>query len=288
MFDKILYRFEYILVKVLLKVFECLPIDIASGLGCFIGRVFGPLAREMRLAYINLKVVFPKMSESERNVLIKKMCCNIGRNVAEFAHLHKLKNKKFEKRVEIVGMENLPKNQAFIPLTAHFGNWELFTPFSEYKNLKASVVYKKPKNKLLDNILIDFRNKNGVGVIAQGASGVREIVKNLGKGEVVGLVVDQRVEKAAFVPFLGKKARTSTLPASIALKYGYPLVPMKFTRLKGVNFRMEIMKPIKFTKKDSEEKITEKVNDEFSKWIKENPEQWLWANKRWSGLYKNK
>jgi len=288
MFENIFYHIEHFFVKLLLKIFALLPIDCASAFGCFIGKYIGSLAREMGLAHINLKTIFPKMSEVERKNLIRKMCCNIGRNVAEFPHLYKLKGKKFEKRVEIIGIENLPKNHAFIPLTAHFGNWELFTPFSEYAKLKASVVYKKPKNRLLDDVLIEYRNKNGVGVIAQGASGVREIVKRLGNGEVVGLVVDQRVTGASFVPFLGKKARTSTLSASIALKYGYPLVPMKFIRLKGANFQMEIMKPISFTKKDSEEKITKKINDEFSKWIKKNPEQWLWAHKRWSKLYKEK
>jgi KDO2-lipid IV(A) lauroyltransferase len=288
MFENIFYYIEHLLVKILLKIFRFLPIDYASAFGCFIGKYIGSLVREMRLADINLKTIFPKMSECERKNLIRKMCCNIGRNVAEFPHLHKLKGKKFEKRVKIVGIENLPKNQAFIPLTAHFGNWELFTPFSEYKKLKASVVYKKPKNRLLDDILIEYRNKNGVGVIAQGASGVREIIKRLGNGEVVGLVVDQRVEGASFIPFLGRKARTSTLPASIALKYGYSLVPMKFIRLKGAYFEIEIMKPISFTKKDSEEKITKKINDEFGKWIMDAPEQWLWANKRWSNLYKEK
>lgn len=266
--------------------FELLSIDFASSLGGFLGKHIGPLTREAKIADINLKTIFPKLSKDERKIIIKESMENVGRGVAEFPHIYKLKGKKFEERVMMKGLENLPKDKPFIPVTAHFGNWEIFTSFFDYYNLKASIVYKAPKNEWFDKILKDHRKKTGIGVIPQSSKGVREIVRRLKNKEIIGLVVDQRIRDGELIEFLGRKGKTTTLPASLAIKFGYPLIPVKSKRINGVHFEMEAMSPIKITEKDDAISITKKINDEFSKWIKEDPSQWLWANKRWSGLYK--
>jgi KDO2-lipid IV(A) lauroyltransferase len=285
MLKKFIQYIQYLLVAGFLKMFELLPIDFASSLGGFFGKYIGPLTHEAKIANINLKTIFPHLSRSERKEIIRQSMENVGRSTAEFPHLYKLKGGKFERRVKIKGLENLPKDKPFIPLTAHFGNWEVFTAFCNYYGLKASVVYKPPKNQWFDKILKDQRKKTGVDVIQQGTSGVREMVKRLKNKETIGLVVDQRIRDGELIDFLGRPGKTTTLPASLAFKFNYPLIPIRFRRTKGVHFEMEIMKPIRILKGDNEISVTKKINDVFSDWIREEPGQWLWANRRWRRLY---
>jgi len=48
---------------------------------------------------------------------------------------------------------------------------------------------------------------------------------------------------------------------------------------------MTIEDKLKFSKSDDKEKtiyeITNKISKRIEEWIIENPEQWLWAHRRW-------
>jgi len=47
------------------------------------------------------------------------------------------------------------------------------------------------------------------------------------------------------------------------------------------NFRLEILKPIEFSKDETIESITFNLNRVLENLIKKNPEQWIWSHNRW-------
>ena len=78
-----------------------------------------------------------------------------------------------------------------------------------------------------------------------------------------------------------KKALTINIPAQLALKHGYLLVPIEIKRVSNANFVLHIKENIKINSEDNQLSITEKINRELEKMILNNPEQWIWTHDRW-------
>ena len=63
--------------------------------------------------------------------------------------------------------------------------------------------------------------------------GARPLLAELAAGRSLGLLADLRVDSGELVPFFGEPAPTTLVPARLALKFGYPLVPIRVERLAG-------------------------------------------------------
>ena len=82
-----------------------------------------------------------------------------------------------------------------------------------------------------------------------------------------------------------RKAR-ATVPARIAAKLGAGLVPTRVERLDGVRFRLTVYEPIYADPQITDvraaaRRMTEQVHAHFEQWIRERPEQWVCAKRRW-------
>jgi KDO2-lipid IV(A) lauroyltransferase len=52
-------------------------------------------------------------------------------------------------------------------------------------------------------------------------------------------------------------------------------------RINGLNFKILIHDPINFSKEDTIEIITLKLNQILERMILQKPEQWIWSHNRW-------
>ena len=52
-------------------------------------------------------------------------------------------------------------------------------------------------------------------------------------------------------------------------------------RLENENFKLKILKKIKFSEEISIFEITKQLNEVLEKMIKSNPDQWIWSHNRW-------
>ena len=68
---------------------------------------------------------------------------------------------------------------------------------------------------------------------------------------------------------------------TLTIKFNIPVVPVYIERIKDLNFKISINNPINFTKEDSIENITLKLNQILEKMILKKPEQWIWSHNRW-------
>src|SRR6516162_9343340 len=89
--DILRYGAEAVPFFLFMGLFRLLGIDAASALGGFIGRhVFYRITPVVDRARENLKAAYPEMRQAEAESVIREMCDNLGRTVAEYPHLDKL------------------------------------------------------------------------------------------------------------------------------------------------------------------------------------------------------
>ena len=94
-------------------------------------------------------------------------------------------------------------------------------------------------------------------------------------------MIDQRVSEGILSSFFNEKALTTTIPAQLVKRFNIAIVPVYIERVKGINFKIIINKPIKFSKEISTEEITEELNKIIENMIIRKPGLWIWSHNRW-------
>jgi KDO2-lipid IV(A) lauroyltransferase len=135
-------------------------------------------------------------------------------------------------------------------------------------------------------MLYKARARMGINMLPRD-SGVRTLVRELGSGRSIGLLVDQRVDSGEPVPFFGLEMNTSTTPARLALRYHCDLIPIRVQRLGGARFRVSFEPPIIPGPGITDEHMkildmTRQLNELFETWIREQPREWLCSKRRWA------
>src|SRR5471032_2982478 len=110
--------------------FRLLGLDGASAVGGFIGRQVFARTRVTQRARDNLKAAFPEKSDAEIEAVIAGMWDNLGRTIAEYAHLDKfVASNKPGARLFVSGDAisdaEVAKDSGTLFLSGHFANWEL-------------------------------------------------------------------------------------------------------------------------------------------------------------------
>ena len=130
-------------------------------------------------------------------------------------------------RFEIVGRGTsasaLSRSKGVFVLTGHYGCWGLAGyPLGRWLG-KLYIVARPQNNPYIAAHFERLRESNGNVQIDRGRAGTR-MLKVLKKGGAIGVAMDQRVRpsQALLVPFLGRYAWTSRLPAYLATVTGWP------------------------------------------------------------------
>jgi KDO2-lipid IV(A) lauroyltransferase len=272
-------------------IFRVLGVDTASAVGGFIGRnIFYHIRGVMNRARTNLRAAFPERSDAEREAIIREMCDNLGRTVAEYAHLDKFSLKGPDPRIAVSGMEHVQRAQesgkGVMFFSGHFANWEIM-PFAAYQyGFECGEVYRPQNNPIVDRWLVAQRAKNGTpDQIAKGPQGTRRIFTLLRRGKAILLLADQKTNEGIAAPFFGREAMTTPAPAMLALKLGAVLLPASNERLGGARFRMTVHPPLVFAPSGDDRQdvhtLTCLINDALERCVRYKPSQWLWIHRRW-------
>jgi len=117
--------------------------------------------------------------------------------------------------------------------------------------------------------------------IKKGISGTRKLLSFFKKKTSIALMIDQRVSQGIKSNFFKHEAFTTTIPAQFVKKFKCKIVPIYIERIKDINFKLTIHKPLIFSDDESIESITQNLNSLLEKLILKNPEQWIWSHNRW-------
>ena len=280
---------EAVSAYALFALLGALPVGWASAVGAALGGAMGPLFPVHRQGLDNLSRALPELSPAEVRRCARRMWRHLGRVAAEYPHLHRFSVDAPRGRIELVGRGHLDEAKRSatggIFVSGHIGNWEVAAVTLEQGGVPVISVYRAANNPVVDRMISRFRSAVMHHLVPKGHDGTRELVRALGAGRHVALLVDQKLNSGIPVPFFGRDAMTAPGVATLALRYDCPIWPIRVERLGGASFRVTVYPKLAMPEKDTREErirsVTVAINQVLEDWIRERPEQWLWLHRRW-------
>ena len=280
------YFTQFLIISILFLMFKILGLNFASYISGKIISFVGPFFRSKNLIKSNILKAFPDLPQNEIEKITKKMWNNYGRILAEYIFIKDFRLSKLENNIEIEGHEILEKirqsNEPVIFISGHFNNFELMAMQIEKSGINLAAIYRPLNNRFLNFIMERIRKKYICkNQIQKGISGTRQLLSFFKKKTSIALMIDQRVSQGIRSNFFKHEAFTTTIPAQFVKKFKCKIVPIYIERIKDINFKLTIHKPLIFSDDESIESITQNLNSLLEKLILKNPEQWIWSHNRW-------
>jgi KDO2-lipid IV(A) lauroyltransferase len=280
------YFTQFLSILVLFLFFKILGLKNASYISSKIISFVGPFFRSKDIIKSNILKALPNLNNDEIKKISKAMWANYGRILAEYVFIKELRNPKHKSNIEIMGQEILDKikkdNEPVIFVSGHFNNFELMAMYIEKSGINLAAIYRPLNNKFLNFIMEKIRKKYICkNQIKKGISGTKQLLSFFKKKSSIALMIDQRVSQGIKSNFFNHKAFTTTIPAQFVKKFKCKIVPIYIERIKGVDFRLTVHKPLEYSSNDSVDSITLDLNFLLEKMILKNPDQWIWSHNRW-------
>ena len=217
------------------------------------------------------------------------MWCNYGRVFAEYMHLKKFRENKLNYiKANLEKFDRLKeKKKPILFFSGHFANFELLAMEIEKNGFELYALYRPLNNIFLNPIMEKLRTnyicKNQIpkSIPGKGRDGTRQLVRKINEKRNIALMVDQKVTEGIKIDLFDRKAYTLNIPAQLALKHDYLLVPLEIKRENKINFSINIKDPLVIDENDDQYSVTRKINMELEKMILNNPYQWIWTHDRW-------
>lgn len=254
-----------------------------------LGYVFAKKTRRLTLAHLSLAYGKEK-SQKEIRKLSRLVFEYLGKNTGEMLRATKVETlEELKKFLVVNGMEHYDaahkKGRGVIFLTCHLGAFDLQVSAMALQGLNPNIIGTPLKNRKLNELLWNYRNKYGAVAIARGRETFK-LLKVLKSGGSVALLIDQDTKvKSRFVNFFGKAAATPIGATVLALKTGAAVVPTYVHLASDWKQHMTILPEIPLTITGDEEADimtnTQALSDFIEATIRRHPEQWVWMHQRW-------
>lgn len=231
----------------------------------------------------NVQLAFPEMSTEARAQLCTQAFSHMGMATMETAWTWYRANDSMGE-MHFEGAEHvdaaLAAGKGVILLQAHFTVLELCGAVVGAR-WPVSAVYDPPKNPLFADYLYYQRMRHLTGLIDN--RGIREMVRCLRRGEMVWYSPDQSVSVnhgGIATHYFNQPALSSSGTARIIKMTGAALIPFVPTRHdNGARYTFTFGAPLTLESDDAL-KATQQVNNLLEKQVRSQPEQYLWAHKR--------
>ena len=280
------YFIKFFFIIFTFIIFKILGPNLSSNLGGKIFQLIGPFFRSKQLIHSNIKKGIPNIDSENLKKITRLMWNNYGRLFAEYVFIKDFRYGQLAEKINIEGYEILDQikksNKQVIFVSGHFSNFELMAMSLEKTGIKLSTIYRPLNNIFLNGIMEGIRRKYICKYqIKKGIGGLKKLINLKKKNFSTALMIDQRLSEGILSDFFNQKALTTTMPAQLVKKFDIPVIPVHIERIKNLNFKISIKEPINFSKEETIENITLKLNQILETMILKNPEQWIWSHNRW-------
>ena len=273
----------YILI---IKSLEAIPYKVLF----YVGKVLALLLyllpnKHKRISKANLELVFSDKSPSQINSILKDSLFHSIMNFLETGLVWGKKDYKKNKR--FIHVENfseikssLSSDKGVLLFTPHIGNIEIIINFLG-QHTDCTIPYTQPKNKDLDNIITNSRNKSGVKMVDINVSGIKEMLSALKNKKLVAVASDQVPKKGSGIisKFFNSEIYSMSLLPKLQQRTGCVAHLMYCERKEnGRGFVIHFDSKIDLSS-DIQEGV-DKMNNEFEKCIMKLPGQYSWEYKK--------
>ena len=256
-----------------------------------IGRVLGGLMYRVagdrrRIAARNLELCFPEKTAAERERLLKDNFASTGIAFFEMAMSWWWSKPRLAKLAHVEGLEHLEHAQregkGVILMAFHFTTLEIGAALLGQQHT-IDGMYREHNNPLFDFIQRRGRERHNADSLAVERDDVRGMLKLLRSGRAIWYAPDQDygAKQSIFVPLFGIPAATVTATSKFAKLGKAQVVPFTQQRLAdGSGYKLVIHAPLSDFPGESDEADCLRINQWVERAIRECPEQYLWAHRR--------
>ena len=229
----------------------------------------------------NLSLIFPDMDPAERLRIRNATARNAGAVLGTVFYAPEFGRTLGDVAVSGPGLaaieDAFAARRGGLVVSGHFGRWEVARFVLKHRGMEAAGIYRVNNNPHYDPLFFEGIAESGRPMVAKGRNGLRDLLRHLRGGGLVGMLIDQIDRKGPWIDLLGQPARTPLTAAELALKMDVPLVPAFCPVIDGRS-TVHYEAPIPHSDAATMMRV---FNDRLSDWIRRYPEQWYWFHRRW-------
>ncbi len=275
-------------IRLIMLLTKAMPYRLGIHIGGMLGYIgYYILPRERKRALSHLAAVFRDQGDGWIRRTARRSFAHLGKSLLE---VMLATPEKLASIGDFDGIENLTRAMAqgkgVIYVTGHIGNWELCGGMIAAR-FPLSVVAAPLEPEPLNDLVLKLRNSLGIKIILRGRAGSsRDLIRIFKENRVLGLLIDQDTDvEGTFVDFMGRPAWTPTAAASMAIRFGAPVVFGSVVRGRDNRHILTVEGPLDLTRTGDDARDIVANTALFTKKIEEsilkNPEQWVWMHRRW-------
>ena len=278
----------YLIYRTGFALIALLPLPAAFTLGNALGFCAWLVAgKYRRLGFHNIDLAFgDEKSISEKRQLVRRHFQRLGANLLSGLKLASMPLEKARANVRIENPEaahrELRAGRPIVIILSHIGNWELYAQMfpAVLGYIRNSTIFQPLKNRYIDKHVRELRSRAGVETFDRN-EGFHKVIELLRGGGGVGILGDQHAgDQGLWVPFFGKLASTTSLPALLAKRTAAAVLGTAIYTDGPGRWRMSFNDRID-APGDSIEEITAKANAMLEKQTRAAPEDGFWLHARW-------
>ena len=175
----------------------------------------------------------------------------------------------------------ISEGHGLVMLTPHLGGFEII-PRVLAQHFPATILYRPSRQAWLNEVVEEGRAYPNMHFVPTNLNGVRQMTRALTRGEAIGILPDQVPSggEGVWVPFFGRPAYTTPLPARLANRNNTPVVMFTAKRKElGQGWLMQAtrLEPL------SEDATTSaaELNVAIENAVLVAPEQFIWSYNRY-------
>ncbi len=287
----------YATVRLFVFFLSALPLSAQRKLLASILRaVSKKLPRYQAIAYRNLSLVFPELSEAQKEAMYIGSFISMGDLLIELIRFPKLNEQWARNHIDFSqasALEALKKkypDRGMVLATGHLGSFELSAFCLPFLYRPISFIVRNFSNPYLDKWWNKLRECSGNQVIPRKGA-FKRCWRALREGRDVGILFDQNVtrQNAIFVSWFGKTAATTKAMSVLALQTQAPVALVAMIRTGTDSYLylarecdcFDIYQNTEMSKDSKLIAITERVVSAYEALIRQYPESWFWIHRKW-------
>src|SRR3569832_2593093 len=219
------------LIRSLLRVFAALPLPLAHAIGAVIGAGLMLVPNDLRrISRINIPLCLPELTRAAQRTLLRRSLVEAGKTMCAAGALWLWPRARLLSLVRAVRGEEhvraaLQQGHGLILATPPLGAWEMMGLYSSARYPLTSL-YRPPRMREMDALVRRGRERLGARLVLVDAGGVRALYHTLARGELIGMLPDQKpnTNNKHNAPQNNNKTNTMALLPRHTNKTGAPVI----------------------------------------------------------------